>query len=64
MPRAESRQTHRQRQVGSWTEEEAGAGLPGPRLSRSEAIFADTAGPEAEQEIIFADMAGPEAEQE
>ena len=33
--------------------------MPGLRLSRSEAIFADMAGPEAEQEITFADVAGP-----
>ena len=31
-----------------------------PRLSRCKAIFADMAGPEAEQEITFADVAGPQ----
>lgn len=42
--RAESRQTHHERQVGSWTEEAAGADLLDP-VSRSEAIFVDMAGP-------------------
>ena len=34
--------------------------MPGLRLSRSEAIFAEKAGPKAEQEITFANVAGPQ----
>ena len=32
----------------------------GLRLSMSESIFAEKAGPKAEQEITFADVAGPQ----